>query len=96
MCTGLEPLLIGAGASAGTAALGATALGYTGAALAAKGMIDAKNAPGKAANAANRARAQAEADAITGANSKIKLGRQAMRDNSLLTGGGGGQQTLGV
>jgi hypothetical protein len=51
-------------------------------------------------------RAKAEAEATTRANGKISMTRKAMRENSLLTGGGslgapaapaaGGRRTLGV
>jgi hypothetical protein len=41
-------------------------------------------------------RAAAAAKATQDANARIALQRRAMRENSLLTGGGGGRATLGV
>lgn len=54
-----------------------------------------QQAEATASAAASRAAADAEASSI--ANARIRAQRKAMRENSLLTGaGGGGRATLGV
>jgi hypothetical protein len=89
MCTGLEPLLLGMGASAGVASVGATAIGALGAGLAAKSLMKQPQAPAAAAQPEPaKERATAEAQAAQTANAKISMTRRAMRANSLLTGAG--------
>lgn len=53
-----------------------------------------QQAAAEASAAASRAAADAEASSI--ANARIRAQRKAMRENSLLTGAGGGRATLGV
>lgn len=60
------------------------------------GVIQAQNNASKARDAQEAARRNAEATAAANAAGRMKLSRQAMRDNSLLTGGGQGRTTLGV
>lgn len=56
-----------------------------------------RNRGAKAAEDAARARAQAEADTSNNSNARIKMQRQAMKANSLLTGGGeSASESLGV
>ena len=83
MCTGMEALLYGAGASA--------AVGTVNAIQARK---DAKAERARAESD----RLKAETDAANRASGQTQMARRALAKNSLFTGGGteGGKTTLGV
>lgn len=91
MCTGIEPWIVGA-AAATTAAVSVDQ------AMDAK--KDRKRATAQAENAAAERKA-AETKATQDAYAQTQMRKQALRSNSLFTGGSGGsapatQQTLGV
>lgn len=80
----------------------AVSAAWIGAAAAVGGVAQGMDTSRRAQNTAKdqqNATAQADVDAANNANAKIKMQRQAMSDNSLLTGGGSsaaGRTTLGV
>lgn len=92
MCTGIEPWVYGAVASAATAAVAVDS--------AQEAKKERKDMQAKAANV-ELDRKNAEAKATQDAYASTRMRKQALRSNSLFTGGAGGsepatQQTLGV